>query len=256
MKAKNLIATLAVIASISVFTSCGGSKTADTSQVKAYVLMTSVSNEIVESYVDEYAQKLERGKVKDVYVPDVKISYSIGNDMEDRNPWIEKTKIVLKGSYWYDHGQRCYWKMNGEDTEEHYVKQWTWNNNWAMKDMDYLNKRIDDAGDIDVLNQLITYKYAAENKDDDSIVALTVVHGYVKFIQKKSNKVVKVYDSYYSKDYSTKSANSYYIVYTIDKDFYVLVRLTEEKKSSRFEMETLARGNQLIEIERTLKSYL
>lgn len=87
-------------------------------------------------------------------------------------------------------------------------------------------------------------------------MALTVVHGYVKFIQKKSNKVVKVYDSYYSKDYSTKSANSYYIVYTIDKDFYVLVRLTEEKKSSRFEMETLARGNQLIEIERTLKSYL
>lgn len=257
MKTKNLIATLAVIASISVFTSCGDSRTADTSQVKAYVLMTSISKEIIDSYIDEYAQSLEEGIVKDAYVSDVKISYSVGNDMVDKNPWIEKTKLVLKESGWFDdQGQFCYWKLNDEDTEAQYMKTWTRNNNWSMKNIGYLNKRIGELHDITILNQLITYRYAAEHNDDDSIVAVSVIHGYVKFIQKKSNKVVKVYDSYYSKEYSTKSANSYYIIYTIDNDFYVLVRLTEEKKSSRFEVETLDRGNQLIEIERTLKSYL
>lgn len=255
MKTKSLIVALSIMASASIFTSCGGSKVADTKQVKSYVLMTSVSNDIINAYIEDYVQKLEAGKVKDVYVPDVKISYSMGNDMVDKNPWIEKTKIVL-GYGFYDNWKNIHWMLSDEETESRYLESWTRNFNWNTSNIDILNKRIIKEYDHDALNELLTYRYAVEHHDDDSVVGLTVTHGFVKFIEKKVGKSVKIYDIYYSKDYSTKSVDAYYVIYTIDKDFYVLVRLAEEKKSSRFEIETLARGEQLIEIERTLNMYL
>ena len=223
MKTKSLIAAIAIIASASMFTSCGGSKVADTKQVKSYILMTSASFTVRHNYVDEYIQRLEQGKVKDVFVPDVK-SYPVGNDIIDENPWLQKTRDVLNYPTWT------------LDPESSLLTIWDSN--------DYLWRGYD-----------FTW-YAKDHHDDDSVVGLTVTHGFVKFIEKKAGKSVKIYDSYYSKDYSTKSVDAYYVIYTIDKDFYVLVRLAEEKKSSRFEIETLASGEQLIEIERTLNLYL
>ncbi len=220
-----------------LLSSCGGSKLADTEQVKSYVLMTSVSDDTVISYIDEYCGKLDAGKVKNVYVPDVKIPYSTEDDMIDKNPWVEKTRFILIPNWWY--GRRAYWTLSEEDTESHYGKLWE-----------------DNGGSCPYWAEDNTWKYAAEHKDDDSVVGISVIHAWVRFIQKKSDKIVKIYDSYYSKNDSTKSADAYYIIYTIDKNYYVLVRLTEEKKSTRFEIETLARGEQLIEIERKLKLYL
>lgn len=233
MKTKTTLTAITMALSIVLLSSCGGSDLANTEQIKSYVLMTSVSNDVVNSYIEEYCRKLDAGKVKDVYVPDVKIPYDTKDDTIDKNPWVEKTRFILEPEW-----TGVYWKLSEEDTESHYLELWKANTRvWSS-----LNSN--------------TSQYAEEHQDDDSVVGLSVIHAWVRFIQKKSNKIVKIYDQYYSKNDSTKSAEAYYVIYTIDKDYYVLVRLTEEKKSTRFEIETLARGEQLIEIERKLKHYL
>ena len=79
-------------------------------------------------------------------------------------------------------------------------------------------------------------------------------NAYIQYVKSVAEKKVDIYDCQYSESYSTKSVDAYYVIYTIGKDFYVLVRLSEEKKSQRFEIEQIMRGDQLIEIERKLKS--
>ncbi len=221
MKTKHFTLAIAFASILVILTSCGGhkSKLANKEQVKSYILMTSADFSVHKNYVDEYIQRLEQGKVKDVFVPDVK-SYQVGDDIIDENPWLQKTHIVLLGSTWT------------LDPESSLLKDWNSNSRYNYS------------------------WYAEEHQEDDSVVGLSVIHAWVKFIQKKSDKVVKIYDQYYSKNDSTKSAEAYYVIYTIDKNYYVLVRLTEEKKTSRFEIETLARGESLIEIERKLEYYM
>jgi hypothetical protein len=244
MKTKHFTLAIAIASLAILFTSCGGSKYANTEQLKSYVLMTSVDRDVVETFVNEYAQKLESGKIKDVFVPDAEIDYKVAEEtIEVRNPWIEKAKLVIldgyKG-YWFNYN---YWSLNESEMESGYATKWV-GDSWGAYGEN--NRNI----------YAYTKEFSGGASSDDSVCGITVIHAWIKFIKEKAKKLVKVYDCQYSKSDSTKSAKAYYIIYSIDKDYYVLVRLTEEKKTSRFEIETLARGESLIEIERKLEYYI
>ncbi len=106
------------------------------------------------------------------------------------------------------------------------------------------------------INRCTLALFALQNYTEMEATGLLIANAYVDYIYKTAKEKVKIYDCEYSKDDSTKSVDSYYIIYTIDEDFYILVRYSEEKKSTRFMIETLSRGKELIEIERKLKNYL
>ena len=149
MKTKQLLLTIAIFAMVILTTSCGGSKLADSEQIKSFILMTSVSRDLIKDYNEEYLQKLEKEEVKDVFVPDEKILYLSGNGNKYKNPWIEKARKVLNDDYY------TYWKLNEEDTESHYLEQWESNDGWK-ENINLLYRRIID---ID--------KYLAENNGDN-----------------------------------------------------------------------------------------
>lgn len=250
MKTKHFTLAIAIASLAILFTSCGGSKYANTEQLKSYVLMTSVDRDVVKTFVNEYAQKLESGKIKDVFVPDAEIDCA-STDFEGkdtivvvRNPWIVKAEGVIlwgfnpKGSW-----GTVYWDLDESYIESSYAERWA-KNNWYGRTF------------IDSNIKAYTKEHSGDASSDDSVCGITVIHAWIKFIKEKAKKLVKVYDCQYSKLDSTKSAKAYYVIYSIDKDYYVLVRLTEEKKTSRFEIETLARGESLIEIERKLEYYM
>lgn len=248
MKTKHFTLAIAFASILVILTSCGGhkSKLANKEQIKSYVLMTSIDRDVVETFVNEYAQKLESGKIKDVFVPDAEMDYKVTEEtIEVRNPWIEKAKGVImygitpKGYAW---GPTTYWDLDESYMESRYTERWT-NNQFYLG---FNTKNIREY----------TKQFSGDASSDDSVCGITVIHAWIKFIKEKAKKLVKVYDCQYSKGDSTKSANAFYAIYTIDKNYYVLVRLTEEKKTSRFEIETLARGESLIEIERKLEYYM
>ncbi len=244
MKTKHFTLAIAVASLAILFTSCGGSKYANTEQIKSYVLMTSVDRDVVETFVNEYAQKLEKGKIKDVFVPDAEIDYKVAEEtIEVRNPWIEKAKgVIMYGITPKDSWLTTYWDLDESYMESRYAERWTNNQmGWG-----FINENV----------TAYTKEFSGGASSDDSVCGITVIHAWIKFIKEKAKKLVKVYDCQYSKSDSTKSAKAYYIIYSIDKNYYVLVRLTEEKKTSRFEIETLARGESLIEIERKLEYYI
>lgn len=276
MKNKKLSIALAVVAmAVTAFltTSCG-SKPGNAEQVKAFVLMENIDNYYKYSLMEDFYNLIAQNKVKRVTLSPDKVNLIYGNDDGDCNPWLEycREMFVEEKFYFLCNAD---WDLDRDKTEQKIRTQWqrVCTGGWDAEDINTLKNRIENdqnrrteyAADFNDrmvgkmntdINSCTLSLFALENSTDMAATGLLIANAYVDYIYKTAKEKVKIYDCEYSKDDSTKSVDSYYIIYTIDEDFYVLVRYSEEKKSTRFMIETLSRGKELIEIERTLKNYL
>lgn len=276
MKIKKLSIALAVAAmAVTAFstTSCG-SKPGNTEQVKSYVLMKNIDNDYKYSLMEDFNNLIAQNKVKKVVLSPDKVNLIYGNDDGDCNPWLEycrKMFIEEKFDFLWNVG----WDLDRDKTEQKIRTRWQriCTGGCEAEDINTLKNRIENdhnrraeyAADfndqmVGVMNEDINSctlaLFALQNFTDMSATGLLIANAYVDYIYKTAKEKVKIYDCEYSKDDSTKSVDSYYIIYTIDEDFYILVRYSEEKKSTHFMIETLSSGKELIEIERKLKNYL
>lgn len=270
MKIKKLSIVLAVAAmAVTAFstTSCG-SKPGNNEQVKAYVLMKNIDSDYKHSLMEDFYNLIVQNKVKKVVLSPDKVNLIYGNDDGDCNPWLEYCREMFVE--WY-----LDWGLDRYETEQNICDIWQriCTGGWDAEHINTLKNRIENdhnrraeyAADFNDqmvdemnndINECTLALFALENSTDMKATGLLIANAYVDYIYKTAKEKVKIYDYEYSKDDSTKSVDSYYIIYTVDDDFYVLVRYSEEKKSSRFMIETLSRGKELIEIERKLKNYL
>ncbi|MGN1211012.1 MAG: hypothetical protein ACI4TM_04955, partial [Candidatus Cryptobacteroides sp.] len=69
-----------------VFSSCGGPKFADSSQIKAYIFMESIDNAYKNSIADDFYALLSNGKIKDVFIPKETMFMESGQDGYEVNP--------------------------------------------------------------------------------------------------------------------------------------------------------------------------
>lgn len=276
MKIKKLSIALAVAAmAVTAFstTSCG-SKPGNTEQVKSFVLMENIDNDYKYSLMEDFNNLIAQNKVKKVVLSPDKVNLIYGNDDGDCNPWLEYCrKMFIEKNF--DFLWNVGWDLDRDKTEQNIRTRWQriCTGGYDAEDINTLKNRIEDdhkeraeyAADfndrmVGVMNEDINRctlaLFALQNYTEMEATGLLIANAYVDYIYKTAKEKVKIYDCEYSKDDSTKSVDSYYIIYTIDEDFYVLVRYSEEKKSTRFMIETLSRGKELIEIERKLKNYL
>lgn len=276
MKIKKLSIALAVAAmAVTAFstTSCG-SKPGNTEQVKSFVLMENIDDDYKYSLMEDFNNLIAQNKVKKVVLSPDKVNLIYGNDAGDCNPWLEycrKMFIEKNFMFLWEVG----WDLDRDKTEQNIRTRWQsiCTGGYDAEDINTLKNRIEDdhkeraeyAADFndrmvcvmnEDINRCTLALFALQNYTEMEATGLLIANAYVDYIYKTAKEKVKIYDCEYSKDDSTKSVDSYYIIYTIDEDFYILVRYSEEKKSTRFMIETLSRGKELIEIERKLKNYL
>ena len=98
MKAKSFIAALAIIASASMLTSCGGSKAADTEQVKSYIMMSSMDEDSAKREIDDYINSIDAGKVKIKKLPDYTEEFFDEEGAPECNPVLEYAKVFLRNN--------------------------------------------------------------------------------------------------------------------------------------------------------------
>lgn len=253
---------LSIVLAGLVFSSCGGPKFADSAQIKSFIFMESIDLDYKFKIANDFYGLLSNGKIKDIFIPDDKVYLEIGQDGYEANPWPEYFKYVFcRGKYW-----PIKWVLD-EDAEWNYLCD-EWREYINPKDIDKSLKydedklsyymEMEDEENIDWyihdINKWNVAKAVMQNSTDFAATGMQITNAYIQYIKSIANKEVDIYDCQYSEAYSTKSVDAYYVIYTIGQDFYVLVRLSEEKKSQRFEVEQIMRGDQLIEIERKLKS--
>lgn len=246
--------------------------------------MESIDDDYKNSIADDFYALLSNGKVKDVFIPNETMFMESGQDGYEVNPWLEYFKVLFCSRntpirWLLDEDEE--WQLLCRDWEDGYVSlDYTQdyrsfafqstikkgfqdpqniddNIEYCIKQLDQYRERGDDT-EVERYNQYINgyklVKTLRNNMTDFQANGLLYANAYIQYIKSIANKEVDIYDCQYSEAYSTKSVDAYYVIYTIGKDFYVLVRLSEEKKSQRFEIEQIMRGDQLIEIERKLKS--
>lgn len=273
MKANNLIATLAVIASISVFTSCGGSKTADTSQVKAYVLMSSMDKNSVEKGIDDYINTIERGKIKIKKLPDYTQEFFDEEGMPECNPVLEYARVFLRNSIAGSLYNKISWELDecsallsdfGNYPNQSY-DSWEYNCPRDLKEAKQeLEKEIKWIVEGEVspsksyckkLNTLLINIYRMENPAEHKAAMEEIITKYVNYIANRAEKLVKIMD--WESDYgsTTKNCKGYFVTYSINKNYYVLTQIVEESKSDEFELKTLYRGTSIIDLDRKLEGY-
>lgn len=272
---------LSIVLAGLVFSSCGGPKYADSAQVKAYIFMESIDDAYKNSIADDFYALLSNGKIKDVCIPKETMFLESGQDGYEVNPWLEYFKIIFCSRH-----KQMPWKLDEDEELQLLCDAWAGNFTYYYLDENYsylvaihsaslYPQYLDDSlkehekkrsnywdrgleRDVEEENQYINgYKLAKtlrSNMTDFTANGLLYSNAYIQYVKSVAEKKVDIYDCQYSEAYSTKSVDAYYVIYTIGKDFYVLVRLSEEKKSQRFEIEQIMRGDQLIEIERKLKS--
>lgn len=272
---------LSIVLASLVFSSCGGPKFADSAQIKAYIFMESIDDAYKNSIADDFYTLLSNGKIKDVCVPKETMFLESGQDGYEVNPWLEYFKIIFCSRH-----KQMPWKLDEDEELQLLCDAWNGDYKYYYGDSNYryldaiawassfphsIDNSIEehekkrsnywDRGwetNVEEENQYINgyklVKTLRNNMTDFSANGLLYSNAYIQYIKSIAEKKVDIYDCQYSEAYSTKSVDAYYVIYTIDKDFYVLLRLSEEKKSQRFEIEQIMRGEQLIEIERKLKS--
>lgn len=268
-----------------VFSSCGGPKFADSAQIKSFIFMESIDDAYKNSIADDFYTLLADGKIEDVFIPKETMFLESGQDGYEVNPWLEYFKVIFCSRH-----KQMPWKLDEDEELQLLCNAWEngdvdidyssedygsvafqrtiefgfqdpqnidANIEYCIKQFENYRERGDET-EVERYNQYINgyklVKFLRSNMTDFKANGLLYSNAYIQYIKSVAEKEVDIYDCQYSEAYSTKSVDAYYVIYTIGKDFYVLVRLSEEKKSQRFEVEQIMRGNQLIEIERKLKN--
>lgn len=271
---------LSIVLAGLVFSSCGGPKFADSAQIKSFIFMESIDDDYKNSIADDFYALLSNGKVKDVFIPNETMFMESGQDGYEVNPWLEYFKIIFCSRH-----KQMPWKLDEDEELQLLCEAWAGNFSYYFSDENYrcldainsaslypqyidesLEKHEKNRSNFwdrgwernveeekQYINGYKLVKTLRNNMTDFQANGLLYANAYMQYIKSIAEKEVDIYDCQYSEAYSTKSVDAYYVIYTIGKDFYVLVRLSEEKKSQRFKVEQIIRGDQLIEIERELK---
>ena len=268
MKTKSLIAAIAIIASASMFTSCGGSKVADTKQVKSYVLMSSMDVDSAQRGIDEYINSIDLGKVKIKKLPDWTEEFFDEEGAPECNPVLEYARVFLRnsivGSLW-ELDECSELLSNLEKYPNQSYDAWTYNCprnlNEAKQELEkdikwIVEDRVSPSEKFcNELNTLLINIYRMENPAAHQAAMEEIITKYVKFVDNRANKLVRIIDSESDKNSTTKNCNGYIVTYSINKDYYVLTRIIEEAKSDKFEIQTLYRGASMIDMDRALEDY-
>lgn len=268
MKIKQLALCLVTIAVAMLTNSCGGSKYADTKQIKSYVLMTSVEVDLSRSYTDDFFTDIYLGKIKLKKLPDVTETFLDEEGHPDVNPVLEYARVFIKNNTVSGWGTAADWEPNmyNELCTEYMNSPYTCcdqlydvyiNDLENAKNMlSSLDEEFSRSGycDISMHNTLMINIYRLEHPVEHRIAVEEIFEKYVDYIGKKADKTVKVKDTEVDKSSTTKNCNGYFVTYKIGDDFYVLVNLTEEKETGKFEIKTLYRGSSMIELDRALEN--
>lgn len=269
MKIKQLALCLAVVAAAILANSCGGSKYADTKQIKSYVLMTSVEVDLSRSYTDDFFTDIYLGKIKLKKLPDVTETFLEEEGHPDVNPVLEYARLFIKINTSSNYGAKADWEPNMYDelcakySKEpyiyyggyHYLYKYLQDLGKAKETLSSLDEEQLESGycDRNLHNTLMINIYKMEHPMEHKIAIEEIFKKYIDYIGKKADKTVKVKDCEVDKSSTTKNCNGYFVTYKIGDDFYVLVNLTEEKETDKFEIKTLYRGSSMIELDRTLE---
>lgn len=267
MKSTKLILCLAAIIAALFATSCGGSKYADTKQVKSFVLMNSVDRDLCNSYTDEFFTDIDLRKIKLKKLPDDTEIFLSGKGRFDGNPVLEYAHVFIKNSTTSGISSKSSWKLNMyNELYDSYLKDnyllYDWLQDLSVYSLEDAKKELASV-DEKILGQdgfseyicvhrnaLVVNIYRKEHSSEHKIAIEEILKKYVDYIGKKADKMVKMQDCEVDKASTTRNWNSYFVTYEIGDGFYVLVRLTEEKKTDKFEIETLYRGKSMIDLNK------
>ncbi len=253
MKHIKSILTLVVFTTvISLTTSCGGPKYADTDQIKSWIFYKSVDGEILIDIYNEYIDKLKHNSIKGVTIPEASIELWGDQDTYYINPWIYRTTTSLTSI--------PRWALNQNKLLTAYLEEWDYIyglDRFAPQD-DYLNmilrgKKSDRTKSI--YNHMECDKYIQSHPEESAVLRLATGNGYINYFNNKAGEYVTVKDWEYDEDATTKSCTGYYVTYEIGDGFYVLTSLIEEDNSTKFEIEILYSGDSMIDLEQTLSLY-
>lgn len=259
MKHIKSILTIALFAFvISLLSSCGGPKYADTDQIKSWIFYESVADNILIDISKEYIDKLKDNAITGVNIPDASIEICGLKDTYNINPWIFSTakSIPVSVELWgvYLH---LIWNTNQDEILNLYLDNWdsTYGNYTRYssgKQYLYLFFGSDCSNSIEFEE---INKYIQSKPEENARLRLATGKGFINYFNTKANEYVTVKDWEYDNDATTKSCTGYYVTYEIGEGFYVLANLIEEDSSTKFQIEILYSGDSMIELEQTLSLY-
>ena len=261
MKYIKSILTLAIFAAVISFpTSCGGPKYADTDQIKAWIMMESITKDVADGINDGFITKLKQNSVDGINT-EATIELLGVQDTYIVNPWVD-----LCENHMLKYFKPSRWEINRNDLVSMYSPYYcnrlgdniTRLNEIANDAMRHIEKHYE-TGEYDldayleIYNSAILDIYMSEPQNQKEWHV--VVNEWVDYIYEQADEHVIVKDWEYDEDSTTKSETGYYITYEIGDGFYVLTSLIEEDNSTKFEIEILYSGDSMIDLEQTLSLY-
>lgn len=243
------------------FCSCGPTPNADTAQLKAWIMMENVSNNLKHQISQMFVDEILYDGTFEIFNADNRTLELLGEqDSYFVNPWRELLTLRSEDMCGYfGYG----WKLNPKeiDLEFYFYNSWLQspltNNTYPTLEEIYEKSSgwysPSNPQRFDYINGALLNTYVKLNQDVAQEVYRAVGRAYIDFVREYAEEVVSVKDWDYCKHATTQSCTGYYVTYEIGEGFYVLVRYVEEDEGSGFQIQRLYAGESIIELEQAME---
>ncbi len=237
--------------------SCGMEPNADTPQLKAWVMMNNIDNDVMydlnNSFIRQILAEETISQLRSDYCP-VKLYGEEGTYMA--NPW----RVLLEWEA-SNYGNLYEWDLNRTKIfsfDNATLFSWTMVSSYyrpeTMEDAYRLVERIDYYSSNQDKNNVILYAYTFVNQEEGKAVYEAVGRAYVDYIYADAEEYVSMKDWEFCDYATTQSCTGYYVTYEIDGYFYVLLRYVEEDEGTGFQIKQLYAGDSIVELEQEMQS--
>ena len=232
--------------------SCGMEPNADTPQLKAWVMMNNIDDDVMydlqNSFIRQILAEETISQLRSDYCP-VKLYGEEGTYMA--NPW----RVLLEREESLYYGNLYEWDLDRTKIFSFDNARWL---SWTTVLSSYGSETMEEAYRLVELgqssNEEILYVYTFVNEEECKAVYEAVGRAYVDYIYADAEEYVSVKDWEFCDYATTQSCTGYYVTYEIDGYFYVLLRYVEEDEGTGFQIKQLYAGDSIVELEQEMQS--